>query len=128
MIHSPLSPLTPTSPLYPDGIISPIWIRKHCDMIPSVFVLTSTLWEPPSSSISRKVMNENGIRIGSDEIDSKSGLDSRSSLFILSPVIESEIGSFVKTLKSEVFESALDYYREHSRQPGWIVCADFTSS
>ncbi|KZT58702.1 hypothetical protein CALCODRAFT_432256 [Calocera cornea HHB12733] len=37
--HSPLSPLTPTSPLYPDGLIAPIWVRKHTTLIPSVFVL-----------------------------------------------------------------------------------------
>lgn len=36
--HSPLSPLTPDSPLYPDGIMTTMWIRKHRDIIPSVFV------------------------------------------------------------------------------------------
>lgn len=46
-LHSPLSPLTPSSPLYPDGIIAPIWIRKHVELIPSVFVLFLRLWEPP---------------------------------------------------------------------------------
>lgn len=45
--HSPLSPLTPSSPLYPDGIIAPIWIRKHVELVPSVFVLFLRLWEPP---------------------------------------------------------------------------------
>jgi trafficking protein particle complex subunit 11 len=47
--HSPLSPLTATSPLYPDGIISPIWMRKHSDMIPSVFVLFLRLLEFPAN-------------------------------------------------------------------------------
>ena len=36
--HSPLSPFTPDSPLYPDGIMTTMWIRKHRDIIPSVFV------------------------------------------------------------------------------------------
>ena len=36
--HSPLSPLTPDSPLYPDGIMTAMWIRKHRDIIPSVFL------------------------------------------------------------------------------------------
>ena len=36
--HSPLSPLTPDSPLFPDGIMTTMWIRKHRDIIPSVFV------------------------------------------------------------------------------------------
>ncbi|BEJ18225.1 hypothetical protein CspHIS471_0705020 [Cutaneotrichosporon sp. HIS471] len=44
--HSPLSPLTPTSPLHPDGLIAPVWIRKHTDLVPSVFVLFLRLYEP----------------------------------------------------------------------------------
>lgn len=36
--HSPLSPLTPDSPLYPDGIMTTMWIRKHRDIIPAIFV------------------------------------------------------------------------------------------
>lgn len=45
--HSPLSPLTPSSPLYPDGLIAPIWVRKHTTLIPSVFVIFTRLYEPP---------------------------------------------------------------------------------
>ncbi|PPQ93844.1 hypothetical protein CVT25_013553 [Psilocybe cyanescens] len=45
--HSPLSPLTPTSPLHPDGLIAPIWIRKHTSLIPSVFVLFLRIFEYP---------------------------------------------------------------------------------
>ncbi|TFY76432.1 hypothetical protein EWM64_g7579, partial [Hericium alpestre] len=49
--HSPLSPLTPSSPLYPDGLIAPIWVRKHTALVPSVFVLFMRLYEsPPPSS------------------------------------------------------------------------------
>lgn len=43
--HSPLSPLTPSSPLYPDGLIAPIWIRKHTTLAPSVFVLFKRIFE-----------------------------------------------------------------------------------
>jgi hypothetical protein len=48
--HSPLSPLTPSSPLYPDGLIAPIWIRKHTALVPSVFVLFLRLFEAPHVS------------------------------------------------------------------------------
>lgn len=48
--HSPLSPLTPTSPAYPDGLIAPIWVRKHAELVPSVFVLFLRLWESPDPS------------------------------------------------------------------------------
>ncbi|KAF8514641.1 Foie gras liver health family 1-domain-containing protein [Hysterangium stoloniferum] len=43
--HSPLSPLTQTSPLYPDGLIAPVWIRKHTELLPAVFVLFLRLYE-----------------------------------------------------------------------------------
>jgi trafficking protein particle complex subunit 11 len=46
--HSPLSPLTPTSPLFPDGLIAPIWIRKHTTFVPSVFVLFLRIFELPA--------------------------------------------------------------------------------
>lgn len=45
--HSPLSPLTPSSPLHPDGLIAPIWIRKHTTLVPSVFVVFMRLYESP---------------------------------------------------------------------------------
>ncbi|KAJ7270064.1 Gryzun, putative trafficking through golgi-domain-containing protein [Mycena haematopus] len=45
--HSPLSPLTMSSPLHPDGLIAPIWIRKHTTLVPSVFVLFLRIFEYP---------------------------------------------------------------------------------
>jgi trafficking protein particle complex subunit 11 len=45
--HSPLSPLTASSPLHPDGLIAPIWVRKHTTLLPSVFVLFMRLYEHP---------------------------------------------------------------------------------
>jgi hypothetical protein len=49
--HSPLSPLTPSSPLFPDGLIAPIWIRKHTNLVPSVFVLFLRLFELPPHTL-----------------------------------------------------------------------------
>ncbi|KAF3917064.1 hypothetical protein ABW20_dc0100278 [Dactylellina cionopaga] len=37
-LHSPISPLTPDSPLYPDGVFSHIWLRKHIHLQPCAFV------------------------------------------------------------------------------------------
>lgn len=47
--HSPLSPLTSTSPLHPDGLIAPVWVRKHAELVPAVFVLFLRMWEAPRS-------------------------------------------------------------------------------
>ncbi|CAG8562050.1 3931_t:CDS:10 [Ambispora leptoticha] len=64
--HSPLSPLTPGSPLHPDGLISPIWVRKHRETIPAVAVGFYDLWDRSSSSttamggISSEKLDEKG--------------------------------------------------------------------
>lgn len=37
ILHSPFSPLSHVSALYPDGLIDSRWIRKHQELVPSVF-------------------------------------------------------------------------------------------
>ncbi|KAI0061971.1 hypothetical protein BV25DRAFT_1805032 [Artomyces pyxidatus] len=55
--HSPLSPLTPSSPLFPDGLIAPIWVRKHTSLLPSVFVLFIRLYESPPHHLPRSPLD-----------------------------------------------------------------------
>jgi len=43
-----LSPSSPSSPLYPDGLISPVWVRRHREQIPSVFISIVDLWDRES--------------------------------------------------------------------------------
>ncbi|OAP54461.1 hypothetical protein AYL99_11562 [Fonsecaea erecta] len=50
VLHSPLSPLTPSSPLYPDGIISPLWITKHQSRLPCALLTVFTLSSDPNTS------------------------------------------------------------------------------
>ncbi|KIX95367.1 uncharacterized protein Z520_08884 [Fonsecaea multimorphosa CBS 102226] len=50
VLHSPLSPLTPSSPLYPDGIISPLWITKHQSRLPCALLTIFTLGSDPNTS------------------------------------------------------------------------------
>ncbi|KAL4868171.1 hypothetical protein BDV12DRAFT_170185 [Aspergillus spectabilis] len=38
ILHSPISPLTPSSPTFPDGIMTPIWVAKHQDLVPAAVV------------------------------------------------------------------------------------------
>lgn len=42
--HSLLSPITPNSPVHPDGLIPPAWVHKHREILPSVFVGFYDLW------------------------------------------------------------------------------------
>ncbi|ETN36635.1 uncharacterized protein HMPREF1541_08913 [Cyphellophora europaea CBS 101466] len=39
VLHSPLSPLTPSSPLYPDGVLNQQWIAKHQHHLPCAVVM-----------------------------------------------------------------------------------------
>lgn len=32
----------------PDGLIAPVWVRKHAESVPAVFVSFMRLYEPPS--------------------------------------------------------------------------------
>lgn len=43
-------------------------------------------------------------------------LDSRASLFVLTPVSKPELNEFVTSLQSALYDPALDYYREHMRR------------
>ncbi|WEW55669.1 hypothetical protein PRK78_001102 [Emydomyces testavorans] len=38
ILHSPISPLTPSSPTYPDGIMTPLWVTKYQRLVPAAFV------------------------------------------------------------------------------------------
>lgn len=38
VLHSPFSPLSPVSSLYPDGLIDSRWLRKHQELVPSVLL------------------------------------------------------------------------------------------
>ncbi|KAF2637024.1 hypothetical protein P280DRAFT_492659 [Massarina eburnea CBS 473.64] len=38
ILHSPVSPLSPQSPVFPDGVMAPSWVAKHQDYVPSIFI------------------------------------------------------------------------------------------
>ncbi|CAG7554933.1 unnamed protein product [Fusarium equiseti] len=48
-LHSPFSPLSPISTLYPDGLIDAQWIKKHQDLVPSVYLCFYSLTSDPNS-------------------------------------------------------------------------------
>ncbi|KAI0767041.1 Gryzun, putative trafficking through golgi-domain-containing protein [Fomes fomentarius] len=156
--HSPLSPLTPSSPLHPDGLIAPIWIRKHTTLVPSVFVIFMRIYElPPLQSgqderereteerrrdtelaaeiaqrkkstnernlkltvvlmASRRMLDDPTLDTRLTYIRRHSGLDPRAALFVLSPVSQAEIGDFVRSLQDALYDSAIEYYTNHSKR------------
>lgn len=168
--RSPLSPLHPSSPLFPDGLIAPIWLRKHRELVPAVYVAFFCLSEPEGERVSvdggkdaeapstlasaeamqdlklrdeelikmisdrKRTLNERGIKMTVvllttremleaaalecrlSYIRRSSQLDSRASLFVLTPVSKAEVGEFVTSLQSALYDASLDYYREHFRR------------
>ncbi|KAK3682510.1 Gryzun, putative trafficking through golgi-domain-containing protein, partial [Podospora appendiculata] len=48
VLHSPFSPLSPASSLYPNGLVDTRWIRKHQDLIPGVLLCFYTLASDPT--------------------------------------------------------------------------------
>lgn len=123
-------------------------MRKHRELIPSIFVSFHTL--PTASTPEdlrtadegliktvgerRRALTERGIKLtvvllteremlDDTQLEGRlsfirrsSGLDSRASLFVLTPVSRGELGEFVGSLHSALFEPAADYYREHARR------------
>ncbi|KAG0227447.1 hypothetical protein BGW42_002955 [Actinomortierella wolfii] len=49
--HPTLSPSSPSSPLYPDGLITPLWIKRHREVIPSVFIAFVDLWDRKTAAL-----------------------------------------------------------------------------
>lgn len=50
VLHSTISPLTPSSPLYPDSVFTPIWITKHQERLPAIFLTCLSLVADPNQS------------------------------------------------------------------------------
>ncbi|KAI9804353.1 MAG: hypothetical protein M1833_007160 [Piccolia ochrophora] len=50
LLHSPISPLSPGSPVFPDGVMTPLWIMKHQSQLPSALVFVYTLTADPNLS------------------------------------------------------------------------------
>ncbi|OJJ38602.1 hypothetical protein ASPWEDRAFT_65603 [Aspergillus wentii DTO 134E9] len=38
VLHSPISPLTPSSPTFPDGLVTPLWVEKHQKLVPAAVI------------------------------------------------------------------------------------------
>ncbi|KAF2869808.1 Gryzun, putative trafficking through golgi-domain-containing protein [Massariosphaeria phaeospora] len=38
VLHSPVSPLSPASQIFPDGVMTSSWVAKHQNYVPSVFI------------------------------------------------------------------------------------------
>ncbi|OQO12189.1 hypothetical protein B0A48_02830 [Cryoendolithus antarcticus] len=62
-LHSTLSPLSPGSPLYPDGIITPMWLAKHQDHVPCLVIAFFEMSKSEGSSVDDTIISDiNAVR------------------------------------------------------------------
>ncbi|KFA76803.1 hypothetical protein S40288_03033 [Stachybotrys chartarum IBT 40288] len=81
-LHSPFSPLSPASALYPDGLINRQWLDKHQELVPSVFLCFYPLTSDPSSVS----LQDNSIKSDLNDIKSaiaRSGYKTRLAVVLL---------------------------------------------
>lgn len=138
--RSPLSPLQPSGPLFPDGIIAPSWVRKHWEYVPGVYVavcaldeaaaddaliaalaaLRAQLW-PRAIKLAvvllcrREELDDGSLEARLSHIRRSAGLDTRASLFVLADGAQVNMDSFVANLQSAVIESGHEHYWEHAK-------------
>ncbi|KAL1967530.1 hypothetical protein VTN77DRAFT_3045 [Rasamsonia byssochlamydoides] len=53
ILHSPISPLTPGSPTFPDGVLTPLWVTKHQNLIPAAVINVFPMTSDPNMSTLR---------------------------------------------------------------------------
>ncbi|KAH6678509.1 Gryzun, putative trafficking through golgi-domain-containing protein [Halenospora varia] len=83
ILHSPLSPLSPGSSLFPDGLLDPKWVEKHQEHVPSAFVSFYTFTSDPNLA----TKNDNQLKTDISNIKSilsRSGYRTRLVVVLLS--------------------------------------------
>ncbi|KAM3512205.1 hypothetical protein MY11210_004123 [Beauveria gryllotalpidicola] len=66
-LHSPFSPLSPVSILYPDGLMNAQWIQKHQELVPSVFACCYCLTNDPAAA----TLQDNRLKTDINSIKAK---------------------------------------------------------
>ncbi|KAF2765034.1 hypothetical protein EJ03DRAFT_220530 [Teratosphaeria nubilosa] len=62
-LHSPLSPLSPGSPIYPDGVFTPLWFEKHQQQVPALFLAFFKIAAGEDTSMNEQIQIDiNAIR------------------------------------------------------------------
>ncbi|KAF2745211.1 hypothetical protein M011DRAFT_488435 [Sporormia fimetaria CBS 119925] len=83
VLHSPVSPLTPSSSIFPDGLMAPAWLAKHQDYVPSVFISFFAFDSDPT----KNTLNDNQLKTEISKIKSqihKSDYKTRFAVVLLS--------------------------------------------
>ncbi|KAK3056283.1 hypothetical protein LTR09_002790 [Extremus antarcticus] len=141
-LHSPLSPLSPGSPIYPDGIFTPLWLAKHQYQVPSLFLaffdfasdspgadeqlkndITATRAAISRSGFKsrfaavllsdKSILNAPQLEERLTSIRRLTNLDSKTGLFFMPPMSsQGEIATFVHSVMTTLQPLCVDYYRD----------------
>lgn len=145
-LHSPLSPLSPGSPVFPDGVFTPLWLHKHQHQVPCLFVAVFQIRANEASQDERLRGDINAIKhaltrsmfktrlavilisdrsiLDAPDLEDRiavirraAGLDSKTGLFFMPPMsAEAEIAIFVQDMMRLLQPSCIEYYRDLTKR------------
>ncbi|KAE8379426.1 Gryzun, putative trafficking through golgi-domain-containing protein [Aspergillus bertholletiae] len=98
VLHSPISPLTPGSPTFSDGLLTPLWVTKHQNLVPAAVINFFPFCLDPNMSSLR----DNQLKIEINELKkdwSSSGYKTR---FIVVLLSEESNGAFTGDVDDRV--------------------------
>ncbi|KAI1387421.1 Gryzun, putative trafficking through golgi-domain-containing protein [Hypoxylon trugodes] len=107
ILHSPFSPLSPGSTLYPDGLIDTRWLQKHQEFIPSVYLTFYSLTSDPTLA----TLHDNQLKTDINAVKNaiaQSGYKTRFVAVILSDQSPSSVGQFQERLENVRRSTGLD--------------------
>ncbi|KAF2862765.1 hypothetical protein K470DRAFT_212106 [Piedraia hortae CBS 480.64] len=141
-LHSPLSPLSPGSPIYHDGLMTPLWFSKHQQQVPALILAFFQVDSSPNDQIQTDIMSlksaiarsgyktrfaavllsDTGI-LHAPEIEDQlsdirrnTGLDHKTGFFFMPPMSShNERATFIESMLSTLQPLVLDYYRDLSK-------------
>ncbi|KAI1416591.1 Gryzun, putative trafficking through golgi-domain-containing protein [Hypoxylon sp. FL1857] len=99
ILHSPFSPLSPGSSLYPDGLIDIRWLQKHQELIPSVCLSFYSLTSDPTLA----TLHDNQLKTDINAVKNaiaQSGHKCRFVAVVLSDQSPSSVGQFQERLEN----------------------------
>ncbi|KAK5168315.1 uncharacterized protein LTR77_006884 [Saxophila tyrrhenica] len=141
-LHSPLSPLSPGSPIFPDGVFTPLWVAKHQYQVPSLFLACFSIKAESPDADEQMKTDINAIRtaisrsgfksrlavillsdksiLNAPQLDERlssvrrlTSLDSKTGLFFMPPMSsQGEIATFVHSTMTTLQPLCVEYYRD----------------
>ncbi|KAG5984271.1 hypothetical protein E4U55_005429 [Claviceps digitariae] len=141
-LHSPFSPLSHVSPLYPDGLINSPWIKKHQALVPSIFICFYKLSHDnrlkadvnrikavfARSGFKTRVAiilfgdEESGTAELTDDVQDRleairrgTALDPKSIFYIPTQESPAELKRVIDNILAILYSSAIEYYRDLGR-------------